>query len=270
MTITFRVFGFPITIGFAFPVVMLALGYISRLSGIELVIWVALGTFAITVHELGHALAFRHYGLESSIRFWAMGGLAIPNDQEAAAVLPDRQWLVVSLAGPGVGLVLGAIGLVLEGVVAGQSADVRSAVGIWTFVNLGWGVFNLLPITGLDGGSAVMHVMMLAFGERGRAVAMAASMAFSAVVAVLAFANDLAFVGVIAIVFGLANPFQYRALLAAFFPEWAERRARREAEKEELLVRRLRYEDPPGPAWPQGEDPEPWPQGDDRERWRRP
>jgi len=74
------------------------------------VIWVIFGTFAITVHELGHALAFRHYGLESSIRFWAMGGLAIPNDQEAAARLPDRQWLVVSLAGPGVGLVLGSIG----------------------------------------------------------------------------------------------------------------------------------------------------------------
>lgn len=260
-SITVRVLGFPITIGIAFPIVMMILGYISRLAGIELVIWVIFGTFAITVHELGHALAFRHYGLESSIRFWAMGGLAIPNDQEAAARLPDRQWLVVSLAGPGVGLVLGSIGLALEGFVAGQSPDVRSAVGIWTFVNLGWSVFNLLPITGLDGGSAVMHVMQLAFGERGLAVALAASMAFSAVVAVLAFANDLAFVGVIAIVFGLANPYQYRALLAALFPGWAERRARREAEQEELLARQLRYEDPPGPAWPQG---------DDRERWQRP
>jgi len=100
-----------------------------------------------------------------------------------------------------------------------------------------------------------MHVMMLAFGERGRAVAMASSMAFSAVVAVLAFANDLAFVGVIAIVFGLANPFQYRALLAAFFPEWAERRARREAEKEELLVRRLRIRGSAGSGMAAGRRP---------------
>jgi stage IV sporulation protein FB len=261
MTVTFRVLGFPITIGFAFPVVMLVLGYLTRLTGIELVVWLAFGTFAITAHELGHALVFRRYGLESSIRFWAMGGLAIPNDQEAAAALPDREWLLVSLAGPSVGLVLGAIGLALEGTVAGQGHEVRSAVAIWTFVNLGWGLFNLLPITGLDGGSAVTHAMRLAFGVRGGAIAIAFSMIFSAVVAVFAFTHGLAFVGLIAIVFGLANPFQYRALAEALFPEWAERQARRAAEQEELAARKVEYEDPPGPAWPQG---------DDQERWQRP
>ncbi len=251
-SITIRVLGFPITIGIAFPIVMLILGYISRLAGIELVIWVVFGTFAIAVHELGHALAFRHYGLESTIRFWAMGGLAIPIDQDGAARLPDRQWLVVSLAGPGVGLVLGSIGLALEGFVAGQGLDLRSAVGIWTFVNLGWSVFNLLPITGLDGGSAVMHVLRLAFGERGFDAALAASMAFSAVVAVLSFANGLAFVGVIAIVFGLTNPYQYRALLAGLFPEWTERRRRREAELEELTRERGPFEDGVSRSWPGG------------------
>jgi stage IV sporulation protein FB len=250
MAITVRVLGFPITIGLTFPIVMLALGYISRLSGIELVVWVVFGTFAITVHELGHALAFRRYGLESSIRFWSLGGLAIPNDQEAAANLPDRQWLVVSLAGPGVGLVLGAVGLALEGAVAGQSPEVRSAVGIWTFVNLGWGVFNLLPIAGLDGGSVVTHVMLLALGERGRALALAASMAFSAIVAVVAIANDYAFVAVIAILFGLANPYQYRALFDALFPGRAERRRPRDAEPNDLRSRRYTFEDEPGRAWP--------------------
>ena len=114
-------------------------------------------------------------------------------------------------------------------------------------------------ITGLDGGSAVMHVLQLAFGERGLAVALAASMAFSAAVAALAFVNDLAFVGVIALVFGLGNPYQYRALLAALFPEWAERRARREAEQDELPSRRHSHEDPSGRAWAAGDDQEPSP-----------
>jgi len=99
------------------------------------------------------------------------------------------------------------------------------------------------------------------FTVRGGAIAIAFSMIFSAVVAVFAFTHGLAFVGLIAIVFGLANPFQYRALAEALFPEWAERQARRAAEQEELAARKVEYEDPPGPAWPQG---------DDQERWQRP
>ena len=257
--ITFWILGFPVTIGLAFPIFLVILGVISELSGIELVIWVAFGTFAILVHELAHALMFRRFGLESSIQFWGLGGLAIPNDQVAAARLPDRQWLVVSLAGPGVGLVLGAIGLALQGAVAGQGPEVRAAVGIWTFVNLGWGIFNLLPITGLDGGSAVMHLLMLAFGERGRVLALAASIVFSATVAVLAAANHYIYVAFIAVLFGLANPYQYRAVFEGLFPGVARRLGHRQAELKELRSRRYTFEDDPGPAWPSTDDTDPRP-----------
>jgi Zn-dependent protease len=259
MAITVRVLGFPISMGVAFPIFLLLLGYISDLSSIELVVWVVFGTFAILVHELGHAVAFRRYGLESTIAFWGLGGVTIPNDQEAAVRLPDRQWLVVSLAGPGVGLVLGAIGLALEGAVAGQAADVRSALGTWTFVNLGWGIFNLLPITRLDGGSAVMHLLRLAFGQRGELLALAASIAFSAFVAVLAFANQFVFVALVAILFGLADPYQYRALFEGLFPGLAERRRRRDVELNRQRSWWRQVEDEPGPAWLDGDDQEPRP-----------
>jgi Zn-dependent protease len=231
MSITFRVLRFPITIGFAFPAFLLILGYISQFEGIELVIWVVFGTAAILLHELGHAVVFRHYGLESSIRFWALGGLAIPDDQVAAANLPDRQMLLVSLAGPAVGLVLGAAGLALGPVVAEQSHGIRFAVGIWTFVNLGWGIFNLLPISGLDGGHVITELTMVALGERGRAVALAASIVSSALVAVLAVAIGYPYVALIAVMFGLANPYQYRALIDELFPARAARRRQQAAEK---------------------------------------
>ncbi|MGD0861297.1 MAG: site-2 protease family protein [Candidatus Limnocylindrales bacterium] len=257
MAITVRVLGFPITIGLAFPAFLLLLGYISRFAGIYLAIWVVFGTAAILLHELGHALAFRRYGLESSIRFWTLGGLAVPNDQEAAAKLPDRQMLVVALAGPCVGLVLGAAGLALEPVVAGQSPDVRFAVGMWIFVNMGWGIFNLLPIAGLDGGHVLMHLTMVALGERGRVIALGASIVSSALVAALAIETGYLYIAAIAILFGLANPYQYRALLDALFPGRAERRRQRDAESSEPLSRRHGFEDDPGPAWPDGDDREP-------------
>jgi stage IV sporulation protein FB len=263
MQLNFRILGFPITISLVFPIVLLVLGYLSDLQGIDLAVWVVLGIVAITVHELGHALAFRRFGLESSIYFWTLGGLAVPNDQEAAANLADAKWLVVSLAGPSVGLILGAAGLLLQGAVADPS-ELHTALGIWTFVNLGWGIFNLLPISGLDGGSAVMHVLTLAFGPIGRALALAASLAFSAFVAVVAAVNGQTYIAIIAVVFGLANPNQYRALFAAVFPKWAARRAQAEAVAEARAASQLQamrppagypFDDPaPGPAWPDPAD----------------
>ena len=92
MAIKFRILGFPITMSWVFPAFLLFLGYISDLSGTELAVWVVFGTFAILVHELGHAVAFRHYGLESSIAFWGLGGVTNPNDQEAIReTAPDNQ-----------------------------------------------------------------------------------------------------------------------------------------------------------------------------------
>ena len=253
---TIRVLGFPITIGVAFPLFMVILGYISRLEGIQLVIWVVFGTFAILVHELGHALAFRRYGLESSIQFWGLGGLTIPNDQQAAATLPDREWLVVSVAGPAVGLVLGGIGLALQGVVADQSPEIRSAVGTWTFVNLGWGIFNLMPIGILDGGQALAHLLKLGFGRRGQLFAIA----FSAMVVVVALANHYVYVAFIAVLFGLANPYQYRALFQGLFPGMAGRLEKRAPEVKQPRPRRYTFEDEPGPAWvDEGEEPPPQP-----------
>jgi stage IV sporulation protein FB len=223
-SITFRLLGFPITIGIAFPLVLGALGWISRLSGALLLVWVVFGTLAILLHELGHAVVFRRYGLESSIQFWFLGGLAVPNDQEAAEKLTDRQMLVVAIAGPAVGLVLGAIGAVGLAILGRGPGDFRVALAIWVFVNLGWGLFNLLPIGALDGGRVLRHLLLLVLGRRGRVLALALAIAASVAVAYIAIVNDYLFVGAIAIVFGLANPEQYRELLDAVMPGRAEQR----------------------------------------------
>jgi len=146
----------------------------------------------------------------------------------------------VSLAGPSVGLVLGAVGLALQGPLSGQGPEIRSAVGTWIFVNLGWGIFNLLPIGILDGGSALTHLLRLAFGRRGQLVAIAASIAFSATVAVVALANRFVFVALMAVLFGLANPYQYQALFEGVFPGWAARRRQRDAEHAAKLAAELR------------------------------
>ncbi len=209
---TFRVLGIPVSIGLALPFALVVLGLVSGFYGLRLVAWVVFGILAILLHELGHALLFRHYGLSATIQFWLLGGLAVPNDQEAAARLPDRQMLLVALAGPLVGIVLGAVGILVRPAFDGLGHDARVAVNIWVFVNLGWGVFNLLPVGVLDGGRILQSLLMVVLGPGGRRTAIVIGILASLGIAWLAFQNDLFYVGVIALVFGLANPSQYAEL----------------------------------------------------------
>lgn len=232
MTYSVRILGIPVGLGLSLPLFLFLLGVGARYTPAHLIIWVAFGWLAILLHELGHALAFRHYGLESTIRFWLIGGLTVPTDQDAAAELADRRWVVVAFAGPAVGLVLGGASLVAWPFAATLPDDVEFAVRLWTFVNLGWGIFNLLPIGALDGGQVLSHLMLAALAGRGRALAFAVSILVSALIAVLAFENGFAFVGVIAVLFGVVNPAQYAGFIDALLPGRQERKRREQADRE--------------------------------------
>ncbi len=48
-------------------------------QGILLLMWIAAVFVSILIHELGHALAMRRYGISSYIVLYHFGGLAIPD-----------------------------------------------------------------------------------------------------------------------------------------------------------------------------------------------
>jgi Zn-dependent protease len=109
------------------------MGLLSGLTAEFLVAWVILGFVALLLHELGHAVAFRRYGVDSSISFWLFGGFTIPNDQEAASRLSDRQMLVVAVSGPLVGIVIGGMMLALWPALDSADRSVRVLAFLWTF-----------------------------------------------------------------------------------------------------------------------------------------
>ncbi|MGA3030490.1 MAG: site-2 protease family protein [Candidatus Limnocylindrales bacterium] len=217
-SVTFKVLSVPITVGPMIVVGLLVVGVLSRLTGAFLVEWVVLGLVALLIHELGHALAFRRYGVKSSISFWVLGGFTVPDDQEAAARLSDRQLLVVTVAGPLVGLVIGVVTLAV-GLAAGDAArSIRVPIFLWLFVNLGWALFNLMPVSSLDGGQALEHLAGAVFGRTGRAIGIAAGLLGSGLIAVLAAQLALYSVAFVAVVFGLLNPDPYRQLRYEIWP----------------------------------------------------
>jgi len=261
LSLSLRILGIPVKAGPSIVVGLLFIGVLSRLSGAFLVEWVVLGLIALLLHELGHGVAFRRYGVASSISFWGLGGLTMPDDVDAAERMTDRQMVVVALAGPAVSIVIGVVSLAalfaLRQFSEIESNSIRVPISIWLFVNLGWGIFNLLPIASLDGGRAVSHFIgAILPGRLGIFLGASANIVASLVLAALALQFGQPYIAFIAVLFGLASPDLYVRLIDAVVPGWSERREKRQLDEhrtrtdlDELGARdRLGYTDRPDPV----------------------
>jgi Zn-dependent protease/CBS domain-containing protein len=118
----------------------------------------ALGLFlSVLIHELGHALTARAYGVQTrEITLWLLGGVAqlehIPRSRGAEAV--------IAIAGPVVSVLLSGLFGLLRGLVP-SAAEGQFLLGYLSFVNLSLALFNLLPALPLDGGRILRSLLAL-------------------------------------------------------------------------------------------------------------
>ena len=152
-----KIFGIPVKVDPSFLFVCAILAY-SRLSQPAfLVEWLIVIFVSILIHELGHALVIRSFGLSPQIMLYSMGGMTSWRDEKG---ISHAKHIAISLAGPFAGFLL--YGLVsysnqaLPDLFADQLG--RQTYRDLRFVNLWWGVFNLLPILPLDGGNVAYSI----------------------------------------------------------------------------------------------------------------
>jgi tetratricopeptide (TPR) repeat protein len=153
------------------------------------VLIVGIVTFAILVHELGHAVTGRLFGLQPAIAFHAMGGLTQFGAKEHRELSHGRR-VLITLAGPMVGILIGIPIFFLPvfvPIARGSVADSAHEIALWT--TLGWGVLNLIPMMPLDGGQIVATILDRFFGTRGILIARIASMVIGVGLAAVAIAK---------------------------------------------------------------------------------
>lgn len=246
-----RLLGFPIGIDVSFIIVLAFLGYGALSRGVSyLAVWIAVAAVAVLIHELGHAVAASYAGAHPSIELYGFGG--VTTFEHPPGGLSRTRSVVISVAGPATGVVLGGLLLLLRrqtalgaggGIGAGSGTLAAYAVQAGVFVTLGWGLLNLLPILPLDGGNVLVALLP---GPPRRQYRLAAAVS----VAIAAVAGGLALLG----------GWIYPAILAGWFAIGNVAALRPERPPPALTAEQLqrRAQDSRGVAWllDQGRIPE--------------
>ncbi len=152
-----RLFGIPVRLHWTFLVLLyIVLAVVPRPIGEVLAGLAILGT-AVLLHELGHCLMARRFGIGViDITFWPLGGMARMNSVPEDARIEG----FVAAAGPAVNFVLAALSALL--MLAFGAAGIEPLAQLFAYsilVNIALGSFNLVPAFPLDGGRILRAIL---------------------------------------------------------------------------------------------------------------
>ncbi len=181
---------------------------------LRMITWIGVCFVSILVHELGHALFMKRFGERPRIVLYSMGGLATSDGggwarTKLVGFNQRRRWLeqvLISAAGPGAGFLLAIVVLAVVYAAGGgvmwiapslknplqviavainPQFSIMATQLLW--VNLGWGIMNLVPVLPLDGGRISSTLLVEHDPYRGPERAQWLSVVVAVLVAIIAF-----------------------------------------------------------------------------------
>jgi Zn-dependent protease len=151
--LSFQLLGFPVRIEWMFWILcaILGMGFLEMAGpqGLGMfLIMTAVVLGSILWHELGHAMARRHFGQpDSEIILHSLGGVCT-----GPGWFTRWETVAISAAGPAAGFLLGGVTWLVVFTPGIADPWIRFFVDQMLWVNIGWSIFNLFPILPLDGG----------------------------------------------------------------------------------------------------------------------
>lgn len=127
---------------------------------------------SILLHELGHAVVARRYGVEiEGIELWLLGGVA----KMKGAAHQASEELRFALAGPAVTVVIASVFWLATAAMPASTPDaVTALLAYQALINTAILVFNMLPAFPLDGGRVLRGILWQRTGDFERATTRAA------------------------------------------------------------------------------------------------
>lgn len=167
-----KIFGIQVYIHWTFSLLIIWIVFTNLRAGMDLVHvgWMILFVLSlflcVTLHELGHALAARRYGIQTKdITLYPIGGVA------SLERMPEKpiQELVVALAGPAVNVVimLLLLPLMLRSDIFSDSGEKMLVIHAGNFlpmlgiINVWLALFNLIPAFPMDGGRVLRALLSM-------------------------------------------------------------------------------------------------------------
>jgi Zn-dependent protease len=165
--------GIPIRIHFTFVLILVWVGFFATRQGQDVflsLIQLFLLFTCVVLHELGHALMARRFGVETlEIVLYPIGGVA-----RLKSMPSGKAELLIAMAGPAVNLAIIVVLLPAAGFILGlalfqgelfQWSGLASLVGFLIYANGILLVFNLIPAFPMDGGRILRAALTLAMPE---------------------------------------------------------------------------------------------------------
>ncbi len=171
--------GIPVFIHWSFGFIFFYIAYQSFEEGLSLISFLFQVALTLTVflcivlHEYGHALMARKYGVQTKdIIIFPIGGVA---RLERIPKKPIQEFLM-TLAGPmvniAIAIILGVLFLILFGVEIFEIGigglldnNLRSFIGLLIVINLFLFLFNMIPAFPMDGGRLVRSSLAMKIGH---------------------------------------------------------------------------------------------------------
>lgn len=197
----------PIAIFPSFWIVAALLGLL--LSGGDfamMFIWIGIIFFSVLIHEFGHALTAKCFGMNPRIELVAMGGLTYHQGEK----LPWWKQFLITLNGPIFGFLLAIAAYLLLQIPSLSQGYPGLILHSTQWVNLVWTVVNLVPVMPLDGGQLMRVTLESIFKVKGMRYSLVVSMIIALTISLFFFVTQNFWAGAIFFLFAFENFDAYR------------------------------------------------------------